>query len=708
MVANLYLDDCSCGWANGGRTCGSNDGSKCWKECCGKKKRSSVDNEEKSGKVLIWTAYVRLCQSQVYSTKADRFVNYSTKISLRDHDYDNLWSNTEPFLTKQENRINFKEFKTIIDQVHILVDYWKFADGNFKNKPVKNFIDSTFSDSNSNICQKFCSNSTNWSALYENIPKISILIDQKDFVISKVNVYLNDILDFYLLEQIYRLQEKESFNNEDIREFSLSKSDLDHLKFHTDLSLSLFNYLANSERITKKQDENLCLFPIKTGLIYIEKFLFMNKSSIKYLEKNADKKNSQMLAYLAKLEDHVQNMMKNYKNFNSIQDFKKSDCFKFFSFFESKWLNSVNWLLHTDPKDLNTSHYNLFVYAIKGSIRFEKFDYFEKLVSGLNQLSNSLNLVGKNYFTLNLLFRDFFNTIMVEDKNRNFESLLNVWSNIGYVPNHNGLNNLNFFLDYVNSQSKDSRYEVKKVKIGVNGKIAESNFRLENSKFNPNDLRKISKLIKENILLPEYLKKEKLDELAKIDQLLMENKFDFVVDGMNIIFLKHNPNTFGNIISLVEILNSRFSGKNFLIFLRDHVFSKSRDLIKKIGEKNHLRQENNRIFFYCIDSIFEDDKFFLYSAVKSNRNTMLISNDYFSNQTHFLNEYGTVFKEWLFNCKVITDSGLRRIFLPPKYKLKCNRIGENKWILPYLNDVNNPRNHSFVQIEKIKINKIKN
>ncbi|RNA25393.1 hypothetical protein BpHYR1_027851 [Brachionus plicatilis] len=45
--------DCSCGWANGGRTCGSNDGSKCWKECCGKKKRSSVDNEEKSGKVLV-------------------------------------------------------------------------------------------------------------------------------------------------------------------------------------------------------------------------------------------------------------------------------------------------------------------------------------------------------------------------------------------------------------------------------------------------------------------------------------------------------------------------------------------------------------------------------------------------------------------------------------------------------------------------------
>lgn len=37
--------DCSCGWANGGRSCGHDDGSKCWKECCGKRKRSVLDGK---------------------------------------------------------------------------------------------------------------------------------------------------------------------------------------------------------------------------------------------------------------------------------------------------------------------------------------------------------------------------------------------------------------------------------------------------------------------------------------------------------------------------------------------------------------------------------------------------------------------------------------------------------------------------------------
>lgn len=641
-----------------------------------------------------------------YITGVDSSNVYRTKINFKENDYEMLWKNTQPFLTIKENRIDFDEFKIVIDNVHELVDFWKFTEGNFKNKPIKTFFESTFSDSNNKICEKFTSNCSNWSSLYENIGKISYLIDQKDTVKSKLNVYLNDILDFYLFEHLYRLQENESFTNQDIKKFSLTKTDFERLKFKTDLGFSLFNYLKQSERLKKKQDENLSFFLVKTGLIFIENFLSMNKSSIKYLEKNADQKNSEILTYLFKIEKHIENLMKNYENFDTIPEFKKSDFFKFFSFYESKWLNSAKWLLNTELNELNVQHYNLFIYAVKGSIRFENFDYFEKLVTNLNQLSNYLNLLTKSYSIISQLFGQFLNTLMTKEDKNNLENLLEVWSNIDYVPNRVGLSNLNYFLDHLNSKSKGSKYEMEKVKIGNNGKLLDKNLFLKKFEYNSDAMIKISELIKKNILSPESLKNEKLDELKKIDAMLAENKFDMVIDGMNIVFLKQHTNNFINLKNLIEILNNVFKNKKFLIFIRDHVYSKNKNLIKKIMDTNHEKEGNNSIVFYCLDSIFEDDKFFLYSAVKSDKNTMLVSNDYFSNQIHFLNEYGGVFREWLFNRKVITNLSLRRIYLPPKYQLKCTRAATDKWIVPYLNDVNNPRNHSFVLIEKKNKNKL--
>ena len=650
--------------------------------------------------------YFRQFNMKRFCTGSDNSNIYTTKIMLKENDYEELWQNTKPFLKIKENRINFTEFKIIIDNVHVLIDFWKFAEGNFKNKPIRTFLESTFYDSNNNLGQKFTSNSTNWSTLYENIEKISYLIDKNDIVKSRLNVYLKDTLELYLFEHLHRLQDNESFTNEDIKEFSLSKTDFDRLKFNTDLSFSLFNYLKDSERINKKQNENLSFFVVKIGLIFIEKFLLMNKSSIKYLEKNADKKNNEILSYLFNIENYIENLMKNYKNFDSIPDFKKGDFFKIFSFYESKWLNSAKWLLNTNLNELNIHHYNLFIYAAKGSIRFENFDYFEKLIANLNQLSNYLNISTKVYSNLSLLFGQFFNTLMTQKNNKNLDNLLDVWAKIDYVPNQVSLSNLNYFLNHLNSRSKDNKYNMEKVKIGNNGKLFDSNLSLKKFKYNSDAMVKISELIKSNILSAESLKNEKLDELKKIDTMLAENKFDFVIDGMNIVFLKHNSNNFYNLINLIEILNTNFRNKKCLIFIRDHVHSKNKNLIKKIMDANHKKEGNNKMIFYCLDSIFEDDKFFLYSAVKSNENTLLISNDYFSNHTHFLNEYGGVFREWLFNRKVITNLSLKRIYLPPRYQLKCTKIATDKWILPYLNDINNPRNHSFVLIEKNNKNKI--
>lgn len=634
--------------------------------------------------------------------------HYEAKFNLKDQDYELLWrTSNRDRLASNKSDINFEEFKQIVTQLGIVIDYWKFKDANFRNKPIRYLANYLFSSHESPIAKKFAKNPVNWSILRENLSPISNLIDNTSKIVSKQNVNLEDKFEFYLIEQIYRLQMDQYFESEDINDYSVYNVNLSRLKFYSDLSKSASSYTSS----TGSNDESSVIFTIKTILNYIETVLFMNKSSINYLYENDDTTSMDLKANLDTLNDHLQKLMKNYKNLDSISEFKQGDYFKAFCFIENKWLSSANWLLSTSQSELSIKHLYLFLYALKGSIRFERIDYFEKLFHCLHKMSINNNLHGRSLQGYTNVFKDLLNT-QFNTKNTSLENNLNVFlstlSHMCFVPSKTTIDNLKHFIENLNRSSKDSRWVVYNTNIGTSGRVDGSNESLESAKFDKKELEKISSVIREKILSQEYLRAEKTQELDKIDKLLESSSYDLVVDGMNVIYLGFSQNSFDNITRLINLIDRQHRNKRCLIFLRDHVYKKNISIIESLNVNNQVHSSNNRITFFCIDSIFEDDKFFLYSALKSGPSTFLISNDYFNNQSHFLSQYGNLFKEWLFNRKIITENSFKRFFYPPLYKLKCNQISKNKWILPFLNDQNNVRNHSFVTIEKKYLKSSKN
>lgn len=625
---------------------------------------------------------------------------YSTKFYLKETDYEQLWSLTKPKLELNNSKIEFNDFKQIIQYLNVVVDYWKHKEVSFKNKPIRYLVNNLFSDSNTLISKNFSENHANWSILYDNLPRVSQLIDNKPEIISKLNLNINSLFNLYLFESILKLQSDHQINSEEINEASQVKIDLKKLKFYSDLSESLYEYL-NKCQVTTEEVETFLY--IKTVLLYIESYLLINKSSINYLLENKDKTNSFIVERLQKINSLLEILMKNYKNFDSIQEFKQNDFLRSFCFIESKWLYTAQWLLNTDKSELSFKNFLHFILALQGAVRFERLDYFEKLFKNLHEMAISKNIIGKALLSYNLVFRDFLNTQLNTSKislEENLNFLLKLWSTCSYTPNQETANNLMLFIENLNSKTKNLKWSVNRIRVNTSGRIEGTGYFLERAVFNKQDLNKIANLMKEKILSQNYLKSEKEQELDRIDNLLEERQFDFVVDGMNIIYLRPNAKEYDNISNLVNLFNAQQKNRKCLIFLRDHVFNKFKAQIEKIEFLNKGGKSGNEIKFFCIDSIFEDDKFFLYSALKSGPNTLLISNDYFNNQTHFLNGSSALFKEWLFSRKVGMDYTFRRFFYPPVYKLKCNQINSKHWVVPIINDVNNSRNHSFISIQK--------
>ncbi|CAF0895625.1 unnamed protein product [Brachionus calyciflorus] len=613
---------------------------------------------------------------------------------LKDKDYDDLWSKTQPKLTTTNSNVSFTEFKSVIDQVYSMVDFWKNKDGNIKNLHFKLLAKNFFSSPDNEIGKKFAANPSTWSLIFENISNLSQLIDNTPDAIRNKDNNLKDYLDIYLMESIYKFQDDKITLINGIEELTSANFYLEKLKFYAELSHSLHTYLSTTNIGPNKNQETVSLYWMRIVLLMVDTFLFMKKASLKYIIENNE---SEIKDYLYKMEPIIKDLMKNYQNFDSLPEFKKLDFFKIFSYYESKWLGTINWLLNTNKTEWSNSVFQYYISVLKGCIRLEKYDYFEKLMYNVHQLTIDLNIYSMGLAQYDFVFRDFMNTHLVTSNinlENNLHILLNVWSKISYIPDRNGFRNFEIFLERINKNLTNSKYLVKEVQVDLLGNVYNSKYSIQKSKFKEKDSQKIAELIKQKLLSHESLKNEKLSDFAKIDEIIDNEEIDLVVDGMNIAYLS-GYDRFQNITQLLNLLNKRYKNKTFLVLLRDHVYNKNTGFIKKFE-----RSKENLIIFFSIDSLYEDDKFCLYAAFKSRNDPMLVSNDYYANQSHFLNEYGGVFREWLFNRKISVDKSLRRIFLPPMYILKCNRINENKWLLPVVNDANNPRNHTFYQIEK--------
>lgn len=94
-----------------------------------------------------------------------------------------------------------------------------------------------------------------------------------------------------------------------------------------------------------------------------------------------------------------------------------------------------------------------------------------------------------------------------------------------------------------------------------------------------------------------------------------------------------------------------------------------------------------RVFF--ISHMLKDDHFLLYATMKSGLDTYVISNDYYSDQWHNLEESGDLFRRWLVNRHVLVDKNFKCLLIPPTFEIRVTKIRPDIWIVPYYAETGN-------------------
>lgn len=640
---------------------------------------------------------------QFYSYRriASNVVNEQTK-ALSAKEYEILWHKTQKKLESTDEKVNFEEFKVVIDGLNTFINDWINSTSKLQAKkiPFNNLLENIFADHNSLISKKFVNNCTNWSILYENVSDLSLKISNTTYILNRENQNLNDLMDLRLFEIINKFERDLENFDENSKSLSMSNDKLNQYKFYVYLGLSLYKYLIKMDKISKNE-ETLTIFLIKGFISYAQALLYSSKSSLSYIIKNENASGNEILEFLSKIEPFIKKLMKKYDSFSSIPDLKKPDYLYFFSFYETKWKKTANWLLDPNQKQFRILNFSVFLHALGGAIKFENHEYFEKLCASLYELTVSYN---NSSVLLSYIFRDFMTCIKtISNMEERLNIMLKVWSNVNYVPTRIGRQNFEIFL--ANLNSKDSWYDIVPVKVNLRGEVLDSKYVLDKAYYNPEKLKELANCFKSQILSQTNFKNEKLVAFKKIDDLTMKINFDFIMDGMNIAYVRYGADRLKLLKVFIKSFNMSFKNKKILIVLRDHLYIKHKNELEEIMKFNHLENSSkNHIHFHCLDSVYEDDKFILYAALNSSNMPLIMSRDNFSNHAISLKEYTDLYRQWLFNKKIaFTYNKEYKFFMPPMYKVKCKQLGENKWIIPYFKDTNESthfQEHGFIKIEK--------
>ena len=145
------------------------------------------------------------------------------------------------------------------------------------------------------------------------------------------------------------------------------------------------------------------------------------------------------------------------------------------------------------------------------------------------------------------------------------------------------------------------------------------------------------------------------------------------------------------------LANIQNQNKNVLV-----VFKFSHYLDNEISFKK-LKDEFGFDFFF-VKKYFEDDLLSLFITLKSGPNCFLVSNDKFTD--HISAHAGkdlSQFRNWI-SSRVIKfqypfnniDRKKIQLIIPPNYNMITEKFGENKWFIPYINEIS----HSFLIAEK--------
>lgn len=126
--------------------------------------------------------------------------------------------------------------------------------------------------------------------------------------------------------------------------------------------------------------------------------------------------------------------------------------------------------------------------------------------------------------------------------------------------------------EFMKIDKLQSKWEIQHITLNRYGKVAATGDRLIPASINPSEFEKMIKKFRQNFNPTnsvDEIRKNMKNDIERLDNLLKNIKFDFVIDGLNIGFQNnrgYNHNNLQKIIKLVEA-NAKHEKKTFQVLI---------------------------------------------------------------------------------------------------------------------------------------------
>lgn len=626
------------------------------------------------------------------NVKPVTFNLHNTLKQLTENDFKMLWSNLDKTKSQQRpppvNNVEYNEFKFVLNSVQSLLgelDEASKADQRLHFNIYKSFAKKLFA--NSRIAVKFLDNNSTWSLIFDNLAYFCKACEVSE---TTRRTSLKTI-ELDIMQSIFFWQF--TFDNEymSVADVDEARLNMNELKSTTDLINSLYDYLTTStpERRQLTNDEIVLKFMIKINLNYVYSYLLLNKQSLKRAlasELHAH----QLDAYLRRFDGCLNGLMKVYRNLDAIPEPLKREFFEFFSFHVRYWSSALDWLMDAYRTVRFRAQIGPLVPAmIQASIRFENWPVFDDLMLKLD----TINFMKLKHLRL---FRDYFNQCLSigshDELSKRIEHIMNIWCALKYVANEEVLFNFSHLVNRLNTLGT-SRWKLSPIRVNYQG-VCSNGMRLDEAKYDERQLDELAQLFRAKIVEKdnkEYMQEIKMVTIGQVDRIMERMKFDYVIDGMNLVYTRPKNIDLGSISGLLETIGEK---KRVLIFLRNHLLRDRSQQGKLIGRLKATYGGYLHVLF--VNSELNDDRLAIYSTLRSGPKTFLVSNDFFrENKMMFADDpvKYRLYESWTFNRMVKLHQNHRRLIYPPVYELKTHRFEQSPdvqptWIIPFIKKIN--------------------
>jgi hypothetical protein len=579
----------------------------------------------------------------------------------------------------ESNRFNYVEFKILINELkHVVLNTLPSSKEicKFKFRSLAKIL--FIREKNFQIGIKLISDSKNWAIIVNILAELLRITLNKT---NKSNDLIMETLMINLLTVIFSVQtgtnEKKMYPQ--IEPKVKYDTTPDKSYFYFQLIQSYFEYLRDNK---KEMKDSVLLYLLKSYSHYMG--MISNSTSFIQL----CKEDKEFEKHYENFNKYLELFMRKHANFYSLPQEIKEDFFSFFSFNKEKWSNSVQLI----QNDVGLCNILILYYSIIGSIRFndnEKFKWLCDLLKNHNFNSSTAIHYQHSIDSFSIYFLKT-KIKYFDDLEENLELLLETWNNLCHWPEPGIIDEFNKFINEINFRKSDREHRdgnnrkinVNNIQVNYKG-VCSNGHKLPIKTYDNQTLQRMAEPLRKTNL-PSPFKENFLKNLDELKEFLKYEKFDYVIDGMNMIYLGNRLNV-ENLIILLELLDKN---KSKLIILRTHV-KQSMDSPK--FRKVEKMYPNLKFVFY--ENRLPDDRFVLYAALLSGNETFIISNDNFHDSLYGFEKNKALFRMWLINRRILCHTFFKKLYYPPLFDVNVNKVDKNTWFIPYLNTArDNPFN----------------